>query len=295
MCNKLVSAVIITHNRLALLKKAIKSAENQTYPNIEIIIVDDASTDGTKEYIEKCIEDGSPYKYYYIEKKDSKGGNHARNIGIAGSNGEYVAFLDDDDEWLETKVEKQVQCLDNNPGVGLVSCASIFVNSAGEKRFQDVNWVRSGDLSRTIFEKIPFTTSTIMVRRALLVETGNFDENLRFWQEYELLIRICQLTEVGIVRENLVLYRLNLDDRNRLSNNIDGWTDSVQYIESKHEQLIRSLPDSVKRNHQILIAHDGAVRAGNAHRGKLKRKYLREVFILNPSLRNFMKYVLNHA
>lgn len=95
---KLVSAIITTHNRLSLLKRAVESALSQTYKNIEVIVVDDASTDGTPEY---CNE--LPLRYIYIPKEESRGGNHARNLGILAAKGEYVAFLDDDDYWLPRK------------------------------------------------------------------------------------------------------------------------------------------------------------------------------------------------
>ena len=104
----LVSAVIITHNRKDLVQGAIASVLNQTYPNIELFVVDDASADGTKELLQKrAREEG--FNYIYIPQAESKGGNHARNIGIQKSHGEYIAFLDDDDEWLPEKTEKQVK------------------------------------------------------------------------------------------------------------------------------------------------------------------------------------------
>ncbi|WP_288911006.1 glycosyltransferase family 2 protein, partial [uncultured Thomasclavelia sp.] len=90
--NVLVSAIITTHNRLELLKRAIQSVYNQTYSNIELIVVDDASDDGTKEWAEQ-----QSFKFIYIPKEKSKGGNYARNLGIKSSHGKYVAFLDDDD------------------------------------------------------------------------------------------------------------------------------------------------------------------------------------------------------
>ena len=84
---KLVSAIITTNNRLELLKRAIESVRTQTYSNMECIVVDDASTDGTYEYCQ-----GQPVRYLYIPPEESKGGNYARNRGIEMAQGEYVAF-----------------------------------------------------------------------------------------------------------------------------------------------------------------------------------------------------------
>ena len=116
--NILVSAIIVTHNRLPLLKRAVKSVENQTYDNIELIVVDDASDDGTNIYGDELIKRG--YKYLYIDKEHSKGGNHARNVGIKNSTGEYIALLDDDDYWKSYKTEKQVNYLNEHPEYGMV-------------------------------------------------------------------------------------------------------------------------------------------------------------------------------
>ena len=92
---KLVSAIITTHNRAELLTRAIESVLGQTYQEMEVIVVDDASTDNTSDVCAKY-----PIKYIYIPEAESQGGNYARNLGIRAAKGEYCAFLDDDDYWL---------------------------------------------------------------------------------------------------------------------------------------------------------------------------------------------------
>ena len=118
---KKVSAVITTHNRCELLLKAIESVKNQTYKNIEIIVVDDASSDST---LDKCrILDGIKY----IRINTSKGGNYARNVGIKNSSGHYIAFLDDDDEWYPTKIEKQLGLFDKHKNKLFQTCFIIII------------------------------------------------------------------------------------------------------------------------------------------------------------------------
>ena len=102
----LVSAIITTHNRKKMVGRAIESVLCQTYKNLECIVVDDAS-DESAESVCKSY----PVHYIYIPKEESTGGNHARNVGIMKAKGKYVAFLDDDDYWLPTKIEKQVAYL----------------------------------------------------------------------------------------------------------------------------------------------------------------------------------------
>ena len=113
----LVSVVITTKNRKDLLLRAIESVKTQTYSNIEVIVVDDASTDGTKDICERY--DG--ITYIYISSDESKGGNYARNVGIKQSKGVYIAFLDDDDYWDSSKIEKQLSLI-SDESIGFVYC-----------------------------------------------------------------------------------------------------------------------------------------------------------------------------
>lgn len=266
----LVSVIITTKNRKGLLKKAIDSVLHQTYENIECIVVDDGSEDGTELYIQEYIIDNR-VKYIRIDSDVSKGGNFARNTGILNSNGKYIAFLDDDDEWFPDKTYKQVGALNNSLDVGLVYCGRIF-----EYNFQSVSYereeiqdnkFRDGDLSREVLTHIIAVTSTIMVKRNVLEDVGLFDEQLKAWQEYELTIRILQKYRAKKIPENLVLYRINLKDKNRNTNKIVSWEKSVKLIEDKHSILFKSLTFSerIKRNYYKNI--DGFNRARNANAG----------------------------
>lgn len=117
----LVTAIITTHNRNNLVGRAIESVLNQTYENLECIVVDDASVVSAE-----VVCKNYPVEFIYIPKKESKGGNHARNVGIKAAKGEYVAFLDDDDYWLPTKIEKQVALILEK------QCALVYSNAKPE-------------------------------------------------------------------------------------------------------------------------------------------------------------------
>ena len=132
--DKLVSAIITTHNRQDLLLRAVRSVFSQTYKNIELIVVDDASNDRADELLKEFN-----LQYIYIPKEESKGGNHARNTGILTAKGEYVALLDDDDYWLPTKIEKQVRLIEEKKS-GIVYCGRI------KERHQDGNISTSVDI-----------------------------------------------------------------------------------------------------------------------------------------------------
>ena len=245
MSQVIVSAVILTHNRKQLVLRAIDSVLNQSFMNIECIVVDDASDDGTKEElsIRKDII------YIYIPKEESQGGNYARNVGINAAKGKYVAMLDDDDYWLPTKIEKQVALIEEKD-CGLVYCGMRpeYVHSDGSVTY--VDWPPleegQGDLSTKILSRIYLITSGIMVSRNLLEKVGGFDVKVRYWQEYELSIRLAQLTKFYAVNECLYVYRIDEQDKNKLTNKFDAWKASAHYIHKKHRALYKKISLAAK-------------------------------------------------
>lgn len=231
-----VSAVIITHNRCDVLKRAIESVLKQSYNNIELIVVSDGSTDGTDDLMQSYV---SLPNVHYISYHPGHGGNYARNQGILTSKGDYVAFLDDDDEWLPQKIELQVRKMEANPNVGLVYTAvkSIFINEKCSYNFYP-NTV--GDLRKTIlFGNCIGTTSCVMVRKSILMD-NLFDENLRALQDFELWIRLCQITKVAACQEVLLNY-YNQSATKQITSNTTIYEDSINYIAHKHSDLYKSL------------------------------------------------------
>ena len=286
----LVSAIVVTHNRLDFLKKAVDSVLNQTYTRQEVIVVDDGSTDGTREWMEGfALQHGIEYIYV----TDGLGGNHARNVGIRKSAGTYVALLDDDDEWLPEKTARQVQFLEEHPGYGVVSCGKTNIFNQARRSVEPVDILPEGDPSRTIFTDLHFTTSRLMFRRDLLVEAGMFDESLKAWQDYELMIRLCQKTRVGVVRENLLLYNILTGDPQRITNRTAEWKAAVAEIHRKHAALLEALPEDIRKEHMRIVCRDGLNRAERAHDLKTQKEYLGKAFRLDPSVKNLACYLLN--
>ncbi len=283
-CCPLVSAVITTHNRLNLLKHAIDSVVSQTYKNIEIIVVDDASTDETQAYLASLDNITS------IRVDKSLGGNHARNIGICSAKGKYVAFLDDDDEWFPTKIEKQVRLICECSKCGVVGCSRVFYD--GNHRWRERIHLPEGNLSESILYEIPYVTSTLLVDREILLEVGMFDEHIARWQEYELQMRLYQVTEVCCVKENLVLYRVNYPGSNSLSADLDNWKSAVDAINIKHGALIQAASPVVQSKRAQLVLIEGARRAKAIGNKKACRAYLRKLLHIDISLKNLIKYII---
>lgn len=261
MSQELVTAIITTHNRLNLLKRAIDSVFAQTYNNIELIVVDDASTDGTFKY---CTQ--QPLHYIFIPKEESKGGNYARNQGVRAAKGKYVAFLDDDDYWLPTKIEKQVALIESKD-CELVHCGRKLEIVKGDKvTYRDLlpNPLDYGDMHKKILLTICTTTTNILAKRDALFEVGLFDENLRFWQEYELTIRLAQRKPFYFVNEVLSVYRIDTSDCHRLTNKYEKWKDAVRYIHEKHARLYGRLNSIERFRVKLLVMNDASLRCKSA-------------------------------
>jgi len=255
----LVSSVITTHNRALLLRRAIESVLSQTYCYIECIVVDDKSTDNTKDV---CSEFPA-VRYIYISPEESKGGNYARNKGIKAAKGHYVAFLDDDDYWLPEKIEKQVDVMEKHE-CDLVYCGRTLEIVANEViQYEDQIPLQecTGNISSKILQEIYATTSCIMAKRQKLIDIGMFDEDLRFWQEYELQIRIAQFHPFYCVCEPLVVYRCNVNDNQRLTNKYYAWRNAVKYIREKHKNLYQKQSLLEKIGTWQMTTYDGISRA----------------------------------
>lgn len=265
---KLVSAIIITHNRLELLKRAIESVKNQTYSNIECIVIDDNSTDGTADYC-KSIDN---ILYIHIDEQESKGANHARNIGIDVSHGDYIAFLDDDDYWLPKKIEKQVYFL-TTYNDGVVSCCmkveEVQPNRTSIIKDRELWEEKNIDMSRKTLYSFFSLSSLVLVKKNLLLRVGKFDEELSIWQDYELLIRLSQITTFGVVGSPLVVYRVNCTDTHKATNKFYEWQKAVHYIYAKHKFLYDRLSFREKLEVKHLYYGDGR---GRAVRNGLKVK-----------------------
>ena len=290
--NKKVSAIITTHNRVKYLKKAVNSVLKQTYKNIELIIVDDGSTDGTKEYC-KSLKN---VKYIYISKSKHKNGNYARNLGLKKSKCEYIAFLDDDDEWLPSKIEKQVKTIELDERIGLVyTGTTIEVNDGLFTIDNSVNLDLHGDCSKKSLYNIMTSTSTILFRRSVLDDINGWDENINYWQDNEMLISVAQKYKIEYVNENLTIYRELINDSKKISNNVDGFLNSVDYINNKYKKEISCLSKSEKVLRKQMIYNDTASRYIKVKNYKECREYLHKSFKIKPSLKSFIKYLLNYT
>lgn len=282
MSNPLVSAIIITHNRFSEFKKALKSIINQSYQNIEIIVVDNASDDNTKKYL---------YELDHIKVlsiPEFTNGNVARNKGIQYAHGKYVAFLDDDDEWGSFKVERQVQELERkyDCGVCYTGMKKIYDHKYSVNDCQTDYY--SGDLSKKIFESIFTNTSTLMVKRSVLFDNNIFfDEKLTHWQEYDLLVRLSLVTSFINIPEALTMINVSSTSKVRLSNQFDKWQRATEYFYSKYEKRITQLDSYTIRMLRLNYVNDAISRLDNKKFVYWKKsKYILKRIFLTKSIKS---------
>ena len=198
----LISVVIPTHDRLIFLKRAIASVEQQSWRRIELVVVDDASADGTQAYLRSAQPRTFSFKYVVNEK--SVGGAKSRNIGIAHSTGEYIAFLDDDDIWSINKILKQYELFISTKNCTAVSCSYLYFSSFGPTKQYDA-FVPKG-LQQLLCYNQMGGTSLLFTSRAALDRVGFFDETLQSSQDWDLWIRLFQTGVLKTVNEPLANY-----------------------------------------------------------------------------------------
>lgn len=285
----MVSVIIPTHNRCDLLQRAIKSVQMQTYTDLEIIIVSDGSTDKTKEIVTDMADIDKRIRF--IEYHPAKGGNTARNTGIQAAKGEYVAFLDDDDEWKKEKIEKQIAVMQSDKAIGLVY-TGVHIIYVNEGISYNTKARDEGNLQkRILLDNCIGTTSTVMVKKELFEKTGMFDVNLRALQDFDLWIRVCQNCQVGIVPEEMIEY-YNYTGSKQVSALTQKYIDSFTYINEKYADLFASLSKEEqreKKNNEYLLLINKSMRNSD---GKLARKYALKL-LKNGKIKAIAFYVLS--
>lgn len=205
---KLVSAIITTHKREPkIIERALISVLNQTYANIEIIVVDDSPADYSKRAaVRETVE---RHGVKYIAHECCQGACVARNTGVQNCLGEFVAFLDDDDEWKPEKIERQMLLM-NDPHVALVYCGyeNLF-EATGEKVERNKAFYRGYVFDRLIRENFIGSTSFPLIRKDALLTVGGFDPEMESAQDLDLWLRLAKQYQIDYIKESLVVYHFH--------------------------------------------------------------------------------------
>lgn len=205
-----VSVIIPAYNRVDYIDQTIMSVLEQTYSNIELIVVDDGSTDGTYEKLESY---GDRLTLLTHKKRINKGQSAAINLGMTKATGKYIAILDSDDYWELNKLRVQVACLERHPDVGLVYANGYAVNAKGDSLYPiySEKHVEPNDPNAVLLDCYIALPVNSLVRKKVYDLVGDFNETYRAAQDHDMLIRIAEVTELAYLPEFLWYYRRHGD------------------------------------------------------------------------------------
>ena len=211
-----ISAIIPAYNSQDYILDAIKSIQNQTHPVDEIIVIDDGSQDDTQQTVGNLTAD-----IRYI-KQENQGPSAARNTGIKIARGDWIAFLDADDQWTKNKIEKQLKVLSRSPDLHLIAgdmqeiginnesiTKSVLAKHKLLKKFQDNNSLAIKNALAEIVQKNFIPTGTVLVKRCSLIEAGMFNSSIHFGEDLELWAKIAAHHPITCIPDILMLRRLH--------------------------------------------------------------------------------------
>jgi len=200
----LISTIIPTYNRAKLLKRALDSVLSQDWPNQEVIVVDDGSTDNTAEVLAAY---GDRIK---LVKQENAGPSAARNVGIEMARGEWIAFMDSDDEWLPNKLTMQMRYALKHPRYAMIYCDMSEVVD-GQLVYQsylkngNYSHVGQGQIYKNLLHEYFIFTPTVLVKKEVFLDVGYFDTSMRLAEDRELWLRIAYRWQIGFLDHVLVL------------------------------------------------------------------------------------------
>lgn len=239
---ELVSVVITTYKREpAMLERAVNSVFNQTYPNIEVIVVDDSPSEYVyrkkiSQLINGMADNG--YNIKYVPHEKNMGACAARNTGMNIAKGIYIAFLDDDDEWLSEKIEKQVQVM-KRTDVALVYCGSICQNDdTGKVIRKKTKFCRGDVFNKLLYSNFIESTSFPLIKLKYLKKIGGFDTLMESSQDYDVWLRIAKDYEVDFVDEPLVIYHEHSGEK--ITSDPNKKIQGLERLNKKYQEYIDS-------------------------------------------------------
>lgn len=236
MCKEKVSIIIPTYNRAGIIKRAIDSVLGQTYQDFELIVVDDGSTDDTQRIVDSCEDP----RVSYLRNDERHGANHARNIGIQNAKGEYIAFQDSDDVWLEDKLEKQMNVFQMQDGIDIVfSRFTHRLLDGSTKLIPSKNLTQEmlcKDIAQLLSRGNVISTQTMIVRKQCLVQYGLFDIEMPRFQDWEINLRLAEKARFFCVDEPLVEV---FESESSITHSARSGLDGLMLIVKKHEKFFR--------------------------------------------------------
>lgn len=204
----MISVVIPTYNRASIISETIHSILNQTYSDLEIIVVSDGKSNDTRQIIEGFKD--RRLRYYEIEHSGRP--SVPRNFGMKQAKGQYLAFCDDDDIWMPEKLELQLAKIVEDDRIGLVYAQCLVPNAKGDIVIPSQG--KEGFVFKELFLTYNFIpNSTVLIKREVIQKVGGFDEDIRLKaiEDFDLWLRITQQYKVGFIDKIMAVHKYSSD------------------------------------------------------------------------------------
>ena len=213
-----ISVIIPTYNRKKTLARAIPSVINQSLSPFEILIIDDGSNDGTEEWVKENFQN---IKYIY---QNNHGVSSARNLGIENAYGDWVAFLDSDDEWLPNKLYEQVKAIDSNPEMKFFHTNEIWIRNGVRVNQMKKHKKYGGYIFEKCLDICRVSPSSVLIQKEVFDNIGIFDESLRVCEDYDLWLRITSKYPVVFLDIPLIYkYGGHADQLSKVNDGIESY------------------------------------------------------------------------
>ncbi len=277
MKKPLVTAIITTYNRnSATVKRALDSVVKQSYENMEILLINDCPENRELAQEIKELADSYTGKVRYIEMPENSGACAARNLGISNSSGEFVAFLDDDDEWLENKISMQIKYFDDD-STGMVYCNTYArYENKNKLVIRERHRMPEGCVYPYLFERnFISSTSFPMIRKSAIMQEKGFNTEMQSLQDLELWLRITRNWRVRYIHEPLGIYYFY--DGERISKHTERRTAAYEIIYAQHEKYLEDNP-------KIMASYERTGMTFYVNAGDFKRAYghLKKAVLTDP-------------
>jgi glycosyltransferase involved in cell wall biosynthesis len=290
MNNPVVSVIIPAYNAAPWIGETIDSVLNQSFRDIEVIVVDDGSTDKTSEVVAKYQQ---KVKYIY---KDNGGPSSARNVGILAARGEYIAFLDADDLWVASKLEQQMEIFNQNSSlVWVYSDGFIFENNPNQTPhlFSYSTCMYEGDILCSLLVDNFIASPTPVIRKEIFDEIGLFNEEPAFKsvEDWDMWLRISAKYPIGFVDQPLVKYRRHASGLTGTSSILNALRQKLIVVEQAISRNPENLSNLYTKSISNLYTSAGHLTMSRGDREAARELYWNSI-LTNPKQLKVIAYWL---
>ena len=299
--NPLVSIIIPVFNAVDFIQDTLATVFNQTYPNQEILLIDDGSTDGTVGYVRELFKDKIT-----IIHQENRGPSSARNQGIRAAKGEFIAFLDADDLWHPEKISSQVNILTQHPEIGLL-CGNMidFENKTFDRESHfDKHQINSNFFEDALYVINPFeklllknfiSTPTVMVSRFFMNQAGYFNEHFSFAEDFLYWLKFAKICKIAYQSDVMTFRRKHGNNlTNDLQLNIYTQCRLFEQIEKEHSEFLHQQQISLKNHKSSALFNMGYFRLFSEEDPLVSDFFFRS-FKYSPSIKSAIFYFATKA